>query len=105
MLKMTVVIIERYHCYPTYKISSNILAFRLTPYVDEIIGIISVYFDVIDQPLVRYSAFVKYWRKNGSIMGQYIMLFIDVERTCDSVRSVIVEFSIPMKLVGLIKMC
>jgi hypothetical protein len=29
-------------------------------------------FDVIDQLLMKYSAFVRYPRKNGNIMGQYI---------------------------------
>jgi len=39
---------------------------------DEIIGVISVNIDVIDQLLIRCSVFVKYWRKSGSILGQYI---------------------------------
>jgi hypothetical protein len=34
--------------------------------------IISVGFDVIDQLLIRFFAFVRYWRKNGSTMRQYI---------------------------------
>jgi len=29
-------------------------------------------FDVIDQLLIRYSEFARYWRKNGSTVGQYI---------------------------------
>jgi hypothetical protein len=29
-------------------------------------------FDVIVQLLIRYFAFVRYWRKNGSTMGLYI---------------------------------
>jgi len=29
-------------------------------------------FDVIDKLLVTYYVFIRYWRKNGSIMGQYI---------------------------------
>jgi hypothetical protein len=29
-------------------------------------------FDVIDQLLIRYFAFVRYWRKYGSTMGLYI---------------------------------
>jgi hypothetical protein len=28
-------------------------------------------FDVTDQQLIRFSAFVRYWRKNGSTMRQY----------------------------------
>jgi hypothetical protein len=45
---------------------SNILLSRLNPYVDEIIGVISVGFDVTDQLLIRSFAFVKYWRRNGN---------------------------------------
>jgi hypothetical protein len=33
---------------------------------------ISVGFDVIDQLLIRFSAFARYWRKNDSTMRQYI---------------------------------
>jgi hypothetical protein len=48
---------------------SNILFSKLTPYIDKI----SVNFYVIDQLLIRYSTFVRYWRKSGwSIRGQYI---------------------------------
>jgi hypothetical protein len=54
----------------TYKILSNILLSRLTPYAEEIIGIISVDFDVTGQLLIIYSAFVKYLRKNGNTMRQ-----------------------------------
>jgi hypothetical protein len=45
----------------TYKILSNILVSRLTPYVNEITG------DRCNRPiLIRYSAFVRYWRKKCS---------------------------------------
>jgi len=42
-------------------------------------------------------------------MGQY-MLFIDFQKGCDSVRgevlyNILIKLGIPMKLVGLIKMC
>jgi hypothetical protein len=56
----------------SYKILSNIFLSRLSPYVDEIIGIISVGFDVTDQLLIRSLAFVKYWRRIGGTMRQYI---------------------------------
>jgi hypothetical protein len=45
------------------KMLSNILLSRLSPYIYEIIT---------DQLLIRFSAFVRYWRKNGSTMRQYI---------------------------------
>jgi hypothetical protein len=37
-----------------------------------LLGIISVGVDETDQLLIRFSAFVRYWRKNGSAMRQYI---------------------------------
>jgi hypothetical protein len=65
-------------------------------------------FSVIDQLLIRYSAFVRYWRKNGSTMGLY-MLFTDFRKVYDSVRrkvlyNIVTEYSIPIKLVRLNKM-
>jgi hypothetical protein len=54
----------------SYNTSSNFLHERLSLYVDEITGITSVGFDVTDQLLIRFSAFVRYWRKNGSTMRQ-----------------------------------
>jgi len=30
-----------------------------------------VNFEVRGQLTIRYSAFVRYWRRNGSIMGEY----------------------------------
>jgi len=50
----------------TYKILSNILLSSLTPYAEEIIGIINVDFDATGQLMIIYSAFVKYLRKNGN---------------------------------------
>jgi hypothetical protein len=35
-------------------------------------GIISMGFEVTDQLLIRFSAFDRYWRKNGSTKRQYI---------------------------------
>jgi hypothetical protein len=55
----------------SYKILPNVLS-RLSLYIDEIIGIISVGFNIRDQLLIRSSAFVRYWRKNGGAMRQYI---------------------------------
>jgi hypothetical protein len=64
-------------------------------------------FDITDQLLIRYSIFIRYWRKSENIMGQYS---IDFERAYDSVtrevvHSILIEFGIPLKLVRLIKMC
>jgi hypothetical protein len=46
----------------TYRILSNILLSRLTPYAEEIIAIICVDCDTSGQLLIIYSAFVKYLR-------------------------------------------
>lgn len=45
----------------TWKILSDILLSRLTPYVDEIIGRINVDSDLISQLLIGYSTLVRYW--------------------------------------------
>jgi len=45
----------------TYTVVSSIQVSRFIPYVDETIKIIRVDFDVIDQLLIRYSTFVRYW--------------------------------------------
>jgi hypothetical protein len=47
------------------KIISNILFSKSTPDLDEIMWIISLDFGVIDRLLIRYSLFVRYWRKMG----------------------------------------
>jgi hypothetical protein len=38
----------------------------------KLLGITSVDFDVIDQQLITFSVFGRYWRKNGSMIVQYI---------------------------------
>jgi hypothetical protein len=78
---------------------SNILLSRLTSYADKTTGDHQCEFQH-NQLLIRYSAFVRYWRKNGSTMRLYIRL---QERLYDSVRreefySILIELSIPMKL-------
>jgi hypothetical protein len=55
----------------SYKMLSNILS-RPISYADEIIGDHNADFDVICQRLIRSSISVRYWRKSGSIMAQYI---------------------------------
>ena len=57
----------------SYKILSNIILGRLTPYVDEIIGDHQCGFGrnrfSIDQ---IFCIFYRYWGKSGSMMAQYI---------------------------------
>jgi hypothetical protein len=59
-------------------------------------------FDITDQLLIRSFAFIKYWRRNGSTVRQYI------KKAYDSVRrevlyNILTEFGVPMKLVRLLK--
>jgi len=66
-------------------------------------------FDVIDQLLIKYSEFVRYWRKwecNGTVH----QLLIYFKKTYDSVRKevlykILMKFGVSMKPVRLIKMC
>jgi hypothetical protein len=37
----------------------------------KLLGIISVDFNKIDQLLITLTANIRYWRKNGSVMGKY----------------------------------
>jgi hypothetical protein len=69
----TVVIIEAYPCFQLhtkfYKIFSML---GLLHMLMKILGITNVDFGVIDQRLIKFSISGRYWRKNGSIMAQYI---------------------------------
>jgi hypothetical protein len=56
----------------TYKILSNILLSKLTPYARKLVGIINVDFDATGQLLFGHSAFVKYLRKIGNTTKQCI---------------------------------
>jgi hypothetical protein len=40
--------------------------------------------DEINQLLIRCCAFVRYWRKNGNIMGQYISYLQIFKKACES---------------------
>jgi hypothetical protein len=67
------------------------------------LGITSVYSNVIGQRLIRSSISVRHWSTAHE-------LFIDFKKACDSVGweaiySILIEFGIYRKLVGLIKMC
>jgi hypothetical protein len=68
-----------------------------------------VNFDVTDQVLIRFSAFVRYkkkWEYNETVH----QLFVDFKKTYDSERrevlyDILIEFGIAMNSVRLIKMC
>jgi hypothetical protein len=94
----------------SYKILSNILLARLTPYADEIIGDHKCGFrrnrSTTDQIFYIRQILEKKWEYNGTVH----QLFIDFKKAYDSVRrellySILIEFGIPRKLVGLIQMC
>jgi len=49
-----------------HKLLSNLLS-MLTPYIDKIIDIISVNFNIADQLLIKYSTFIRHWRKKVGV--------------------------------------
>jgi hypothetical protein len=74
-----------------------------------ILGIISMGFKATDQPLIRFSAFVRYWRKNWEYYETVHLVFIDFKKAYNSVRrevlyNILSEFSVPMQPVRLIKL-
>jgi hypothetical protein len=93
----------------SHKILSNILLARLTPYADEIIGDHQCGSghsrSKTDQIFYIQQILEKKWEYNGTVH----QLFIDFKEAYDSVRrevlrNILVEFAIPRKLIGLIKM-
>jgi hypothetical protein len=76
----------------------------------KLLGIISVGFDVTDQLLISFSAFVRYGRKKWEYNETVHQLFIDFKKAYDSVSrevlyNILIEFGEAMKLVRLITMC
>jgi hypothetical protein len=96
---------------PTSYISlSNIILSRQIPYADEIIGDRQCGFrrnrTTTDQIFYIRQILEKKWEYNGTVH----QLFIDFKKAYDSVRrevlyNILIEFGIPRKLAGLIKMC
>jgi hypothetical protein len=93
-----------------YKILSNILLARLTPYVSEIIGDHQCGFhsnrSTMDQIFYIRQILEKKLEYNETVY----QLFIDFKKACDSIKrevlyNILVKFGIPKKLVWLIKMC
>jgi hypothetical protein len=94
----------------SYKILSNILLARLTPYADEITGDHQCGFQcdrsMTDQSFYSWQILEKKWEFNGIVQ----QLFIDFKKAHDSVRrellhNILTEFGIPREMVGLIQMC
>jgi hypothetical protein len=65
---------------------SNIIISMLSPYIDILTGIINLCFGIRDQVLIIFSAFMRYWRKNGGIMRKYISYSWTSRNACGSVR-------------------
>jgi hypothetical protein len=94
-----------------YKILSNILLARLTPYDSEVIGDYQCGFlrkrSTTDQIFyIRQIPEKKKREYNGTVH----QLFTEFKKACDSVKrevlyNILFQFGIPKKLVGLIKMC
>jgi hypothetical protein len=87
-----------------YKILSNILLARLTPYVCEIIGDHQCGFhhnrSTTDQIFYIYQILEKQWEYNGTVH----QLFIDFKKAYDSVKrevlyNILLQFCVPKKLV------
>jgi hypothetical protein len=87
-----------------YKILSNILLSRLTPYVEEIIGGHQCGFrrnrSTIDRVFCIRQILEKKWEYNGAVH----QLFVDLKKEYDSFRrkvlyNILIEFGIPMNLV------
>jgi hypothetical protein len=73
VIKLTVIIIVRYHFSQRHRKSYQISSSHgyVRTYM-KLLEIISVGFEITDQLLIRFSAFVRYWRKNENKMRQYI---------------------------------
>jgi hypothetical protein len=93
-----------------YKILSNILLARLTPYVNEMIGDHQCGFrrnrSTMDQIFYIRQTLDRKWEYNGTVH----QIFIDFKKAYDSVKrevlyNILLEFCTPKKLVRLIKMC
>ena len=94
----------------TYKITSNILLSRLTPYVEEIIGDHQCGSGGSRSTTDHIFCICQILEKQQEYNEGVHQLFIDFKKAYDSVRrevlyNIPIEFCIPMKLVRLVKMC
>jgi sorting nexin-29 len=93
-----------------YKILSNILLARLTPYVVEVIGDHQCVFHHNRSTTVQISYIQQILEKKWEDNGMVHQLCIDFKKAYDSVRreflyNILLKFGIPKKLVRLIKIC
>jgi len=94
----------------TYRILSNILLSRLTPYAEEIIGDHQCEFRHNRSTANHIFCICQILEKKWEYNEEVHQLFIDFRKAYDSVRrevlcNILIEFGIRMKLVRLIKMC
>jgi hypothetical protein len=94
----------------SYKILPNIPLSRLIPYADEIIGNHQCEFwcnrSTTDQIFYIHQTQERKWEYNGTVH----QLFMNFKKDHDSVRrevlyNILIEFGLPRKLDGLIKVC
>jgi hypothetical protein len=76
----------------------------------KLLGTTSVDFDITDQLLIGFSAFVRYGGKKWEYSEMVHQLLMNFKKAYDSVRrevlyNILIGFGIPMKLVRVIKMC
>ena len=93
----------------TYEILSNILLSRLVPYAKEIIGDHQCDFRCNRSTIDHTIFFIRQMHEKKWEYKEVHKLFIDFKEACDSVRrevlyKILIEFGIPRKRVGLIKM-
>jgi hypothetical protein len=72
----------------------------------KLLGIISVGFNVTDQLLIIFFAFVRYWRKKWEYSETVHQLFTDFRKAYESVKreglyNILMEFGVLVKLVRL----
>jgi len=94
----------------TYKILSNILLSRLTPYAEDVIGDHQCGFRHNRSTTDHIFCIRQILEKKREYNEAVHQLFIDFKKAYDSVRrgvlyNSLIEFGIPKKLVRLIKMC
>jgi hypothetical protein len=86
----------------SYNILSSILLSRLIPYADKIIGDHQCGFRRNRSMTVQVLYIPQILKKKLEYNGTVHQLFIDFKK---ALYNILIEFGIPRKLVGLIKMC
>jgi hypothetical protein len=94
----------------TFKILSNILLSKLSPYAGGIVGDHQCGFRRNRTTAYRIFCIRQILKKKWEYIEAVHQLFIDFKKACDSVRREVwyinlIEFAIPMELIRLIKVC